>query len=150
MVDGPFSHENRPWHSDECLDNMNSEFATCMATTPSDGRDVLKDWMMWKVEMDYCHDRPKVMVRCLEYGDRQIAAKREGKELERLRHTTDQYSTPHHGSLWDGWEKHGGPHFPLRRTSAGPPVTPLDPTVVPRDPPLTVGDPPPRPRQPHS
>ena len=134
-TNGPFTHDNRPWQSDECLDNMNAEFASCMAMTPPDDRDVLYDWMMWKVEMGYCHEQPEVMARCMEYGDRYIAAKLKGHDLERLHLVTDHYSKPLTERHWDGREK----IRPLHRTVAGPPVVPEDPQAERRVPQRPLG-----------
>ena len=134
MTEGPFTAETKPWHTDECLDNLNAEFAACMSMISPDDRECLHDWIMWKVELGDCRDNPQAMARCLEYGDRYIAAKQKGRALERLHKTTDQYSTPLAGeSHW--------PAHPTRRTVAGPPVTPKDPKVAPRDPPASVGSP---------
>ena len=69
MEQPPFSKQNRPWMTDDCIADMNQQWVECMAKIKPEHRDALGEWAAVKVETGVCHDDPKVREQCRHYGD---------------------------------------------------------------------------------
>jgi hypothetical protein len=79
----PFTRENRPWLSSDCIERMNLQFMDCLSKVPPEFRDSLREWAAVKVEMGACYDKPDIVERCHLWGDKWIAEQFE-KQLEKL------------------------------------------------------------------
>ncbi len=68
----PFTRENRPWLTSDCIEGMNEQFMACLSQIPEQHREALKEWAAVKVEMGACHDKPDIMERCRQWGDKWV------------------------------------------------------------------------------
>jgi hypothetical protein len=66
----PFSNQNRPWLTDECIDAMNKAYLDCISKIDPEHREALKEWAANMVEMGYLLDHPEVMELCQQWGQR--------------------------------------------------------------------------------
>lgn len=70
--DLPFTRENRPWLTQDCIESMNIQWMDCLSKIPPAAREALKEWAAVKVEMRICHDREDVMTACHDWGERWV------------------------------------------------------------------------------
>jgi len=68
----PFTRENRPWLTSDCIESMNVQFRDCLSHIPRQYRDALREWAAVKVEIGAWHDKPDVMQRCLNWGEQWV------------------------------------------------------------------------------
>jgi hypothetical protein len=68
----PFTRENRPWLTSDCIESMNEQFMDCLSKIPEQHRDALRSWAAIKVEMGACRDKPEVMERCHRWGEQWV------------------------------------------------------------------------------
>jgi hypothetical protein len=57
----PFTKQNRPWLTQEALDDMNGQYVACLKNIPPKDRENLRQWAADKVEMGWCHDKHTVL-----------------------------------------------------------------------------------------
>jgi hypothetical protein len=67
----PFSKQNRPWLSDQCIDAMNEAYRDFISKILPEHREALKEWAASMVEMGYLFDHPKVIELCQQWGQQQ-------------------------------------------------------------------------------
>jgi hypothetical protein len=63
----PFSKQNRPWLTDECIEAMNDAYLDCMSKIETEYRSALKEWAASMVEIGYLVDHPEVMEICQQW-----------------------------------------------------------------------------------
>lgn len=68
----PFTKQNRPWLTSECLKEMNEAFTACMSEISPKYRDALWEWALVKTEMEACLDQPEVIERYKRWGSRLV------------------------------------------------------------------------------
>jgi hypothetical protein len=68
----PFTKQNRPWMTTDCIEAMNEQFMVCISQIDPEHREVLREWAANKVEIGYCHDHPEVMARCHRWGEQWV------------------------------------------------------------------------------
>jgi hypothetical protein len=64
----PFSTQNRPWLSDDCIDAMNNAFLDFMSKIRPEAREALREWAASTVEIGYCVEHPEVMELCRRWS----------------------------------------------------------------------------------
>jgi hypothetical protein len=67
----PFTKQNRPWLTSDCIEAMNEQFRVCISQIPPELQETLRDWAAIKVEMGYCHDRPEILEQCAQWAMQQ-------------------------------------------------------------------------------
>jgi hypothetical protein len=89
----PFTPQNRPWLSPDCIEAMNEQFMICLSHIPEHARESLRDWAAAKVEFGYCHDRPDIIEHCIEEWGREkgapLAASLKFWDMEQQRYYED-------------------------------------------------------------
>ncbi len=80
----PFTPQNRPWLTSDCIESMNLQFMDCLSHVPPEHRDTLREWAAVKVEMRACHDKPDVMDACHHWGERWLHEQGVGHSSRRL------------------------------------------------------------------
>jgi hypothetical protein len=65
----PFTRQNRPWMTPDCIEAMNEQFMVCLSHLPDEIREDLRKWAAIKVEVGYCVEHPKVMDDCFRHGE---------------------------------------------------------------------------------
>jgi hypothetical protein len=71
----PFTKENRPWLTSDCIEAMNEQFMVCISQFPEEDREALREWATTKVELGYCLENREVMERCNQWGQLQAKPK---------------------------------------------------------------------------
>jgi hypothetical protein len=71
----PFTRENRPWLTSDCIEAMNEQFMACISQFPEEDREALRKWATTKVELGYCLENREVMERCNQWGQLQAKPK---------------------------------------------------------------------------
>jgi hypothetical protein len=69
----PFTTQNRPWLTSDCIEAMNEQFMECISKLPEDQREDLREWAASKVEMGYCRERPEILELCAQWAMQQGA-----------------------------------------------------------------------------
>jgi hypothetical protein len=70
--DLPFTKENRPWLTPDCIEAMNMQWISCMSKIPEESREALGAWAAVKVEMHHSHERPDIHDKCDDYAESHI------------------------------------------------------------------------------
>jgi hypothetical protein len=73
----PFSKQNRPWLSDDCIAAMNQAYLDCISKIRPEHREALKEWAASMVEMGYLLDHPEVMELCQQWGQLRVLGDRD-------------------------------------------------------------------------
>jgi hypothetical protein len=64
----PFTRQNRPWLTDDCIEAMNQQYKSCMSKIPPDLQEALSNWAAVKVEMHATREDPKLRGKFDEYA----------------------------------------------------------------------------------
>jgi hypothetical protein len=64
----PFSKQNRPWLTDDCINAMNQAYLDCISKIALEYRETLKEWAASMTELGYLMDHPEVKEICQEWG----------------------------------------------------------------------------------
>jgi hypothetical protein len=65
----PFSKQNRPWLTDDCIEAMNNAYMDWISKIEQELHEALNEWIACMVELGYCLDHPEVLERCKQWGD---------------------------------------------------------------------------------
>jgi hypothetical protein len=65
----PFSSQNRPWLTDDCIEAMNQAYVDRISKIAPEQREALKGWVAFMVEIGYCLDHPEVLELCTQWGE---------------------------------------------------------------------------------